>query len=118
MKKLLILVFLLAAFTIATADEKSCPADRAAQLGHDPFGAFHEIMAPAWHVAWPDSNFEALFEAGTAWVENGTVQENSAVKGFFSTRNRSATGSVTSLWPAAWTAAQAVQESPADFRNC
>ncbi len=65
MKIILLVISLgLLIFNFTNADEKSCPSDRAADLGHDPFGAFHEIMAPTWHVAWPDSNFADLFEAG------------------------------------------------------
>lgn len=51
------------------AADQTCPADRAAEAGHNPFGAFHEIMAPTWHGAWPDSNFAALFAAGPAFAE-------------------------------------------------
>ena len=70
MKRIILLISLsMLIFNIASADEKSCPADRAAELGNDPFGAFHEVMAPAWHIAWPDSNFEALFEAGPTFKE-------------------------------------------------
>jgi len=42
----------------------TCPASRAAEAGFDPFDGFHEVMAPAWHQAWPDSNFAELFAAG------------------------------------------------------
>jgi len=70
MTKIFILFFsLLLICNLAVADEKLCPADRASALGHDPFGVFHEIMAPTWHVAWPDSNFKALFEAGGKFKE-------------------------------------------------
>ncbi len=74
MKNILIFtISLLFIFNIAIADEKLCPGDRAAELGHDPFGAFHEIMAPAWHIAWPDSNFKALFTAGPEFKEKFTA---------------------------------------------
>lgn len=66
---LILLLTLLLICSSVTADEKLCPADRAVKLGYTPFGAFHEIMAPAWHVSWPDSNFEALFEAGPEFKE-------------------------------------------------
>ena len=46
-----------------------CPADRAAQLGHDPFHTFHKIMAPAWHTAWPDKDYDALLAAGPKFKE-------------------------------------------------
>ena len=48
----------------AWAQEASCPADRAAELGYQAFADFHAVMAPAWHRAWPDSDFTALFNAG------------------------------------------------------
>ncbi len=40
-----------------------CPAHKAEEMGSSLFGTLHEIMAPAWHEAWPDSNYEALAEA-------------------------------------------------------
>ncbi|HWR83496.1 MAG TPA: hypothetical protein VN285_09340 [Candidatus Deferrimicrobium sp.] len=49
--------------------ESACPAHRAAQLGHDPFGDFHKIMAPAWHIAWPQKEYESLLAAGPKFQE-------------------------------------------------
>ncbi|MFH1687023.1 MAG: hypothetical protein ABIE70_05810 [bacterium] len=48
----------------AVADEVACPADRAALAGFEAFGEFHHAMAQAWHVDWPDSNYQALLAAG------------------------------------------------------
>ena len=58
-----ILILFAVAATIA-ADEATCPASRAADQGFVPFEAFHEVMAPAWHQAWPARDFEALYAAG------------------------------------------------------
>jgi hypothetical protein len=43
---------------------EGCPARRAAQLGHDPIDAFHQVLAPVWHNAWPEKNYQALLEVG------------------------------------------------------
>ncbi|MBD3333872.1 hypothetical protein GF356_13565 [candidate division GN15 bacterium] len=51
-------------------EEQGCPAHRAAQAGHTAFDAFHHAMAPAWHVAWPEKDFEALFAAGPEFKEH------------------------------------------------
>jgi hypothetical protein len=79
-KHLLILValLLLVSLTQATdpADEDlperglaGCPAHRAAELGHNPFEAFHKIMAPVWHGAWPDKDYDSLLAAGPTFKE-------------------------------------------------
>jgi hypothetical protein len=79
-KHLLILValLLLVSLTQATdpADEDlperghaGCPAHRAAELGHNPFEAFHKIMAPVWHGAWPDKDYDSLLAAGPTLKE-------------------------------------------------
>jgi len=60
-------VVLLLALTCAASavgEETTCPASRAADEGFAPFEAFHEVMAPAWHVAWPARDFAALYAAG------------------------------------------------------
>lgn len=44
--------------------EETCPADRAGRQGFEPFEEFHQVMAPAWHQAWPAKDYEALFSAG------------------------------------------------------
>ncbi len=46
-----------------------CPAHQAAKLGFDSFEAFHKIMAPAWHTAWPDKDYDALLAAGPQFKE-------------------------------------------------
>lgn len=51
-------------------EEAGCPAHRAAEAGHTPFEAFHHAMAPAWHVAWPEKDFDALFAAGPKFQEH------------------------------------------------
>jgi uncharacterized protein YqgV (UPF0045/DUF77 family) len=51
------------AFAGTGADESTCPAHRAGSAGHNPFGDFHEVMAPAWHTAWPAKDYDALFAA-------------------------------------------------------
>ncbi len=58
----IILIVLLACGAAAA----QCPADKAqakGEKGVSPFGSFHEIMAPAWHEAYPAKNFEAMFKA-------------------------------------------------------
>jgi len=51
------------------AQSSTCPADRAGEQGYDPFAAFHEIMAPAWHVAWAEKDYAALLAAGPKFVD-------------------------------------------------
>jgi len=53
----------------AWSQTSTCPADRAGEKGYDPFSAFHEIMAPAWHVAWAEKDFDALFAAAPKFVD-------------------------------------------------
>jgi hypothetical protein len=52
---------------------QECPADKAAEKEHNPFSTFHEVMAPAWHEAYPARDFVTLLAAGpkfeTAFVE-------------------------------------------------
>ena len=70
MKKLLsVSVLIILMFAVVSAEESTCPADRAATAGHSPFGDFHEIMAPAWHVAWVEKDYEALFAAGPKFAD-------------------------------------------------
>lgn len=74
-KHLLILaaLLLLIPFTYLSAAEQEqtggCPAHRAATIGFDSFGAFHKIMAPAWHGAWADKDYDALLAAGPKFKE-------------------------------------------------
>ncbi|MBD3332465.1 hypothetical protein GF356_06420 [candidate division GN15 bacterium] len=60
---LLILAALLVAGAV-TADEEGhvCPAHLAAEQGHNAFAEMHHVIAPAWHDAWPNKNYDALIE--------------------------------------------------------
>ncbi len=64
----------------------SCPAHRAAELGHNPFEAFHKIMAPAWHTAWPDKDYDALLAAGPEF--QGAFVGIANMEPTFKTKNR------------------------------
>lgn len=68
-KPALILSVLLLSVAAAGADEGGCPGHRAAKAGFEPFGEFHRILAPAWHGAWPDKDYEALLTAGPKFAE-------------------------------------------------
>jgi len=50
--------------------QSTCPADRAGQQGFSPFEAFHHIMAPAWHQAWPEKDYAALLAVGPQFEES------------------------------------------------
>jgi cytochrome c556 len=71
MNKLAIILPVLFLFWIGTAIsadppsavEANCPADQAADQGIKILGQLHEIMAPAWHEAYPAHNYVALGEA-------------------------------------------------------
>lgn len=52
------------AVLMASDEEQVCPADKAAEAGQSAFEEFHEVMAPAWHTAWPEKDYEALLAAG------------------------------------------------------
>jgi hypothetical protein len=61
----LALVLLLCPAVLTASDEKEvCPADKAAEAGQSAFEEFHNVMAPAWHTAWPEKDYEALLAAG------------------------------------------------------
>ncbi len=64
-----ICLVLLFAASAAFANEETCPASRVNGAAGSPFEAFHEIMAPAWHVAWVEDNYEGLFGAGKEFSE-------------------------------------------------
>ncbi len=79
-KHLLILTSLLLLVPLAQAAEpapedepghthEGCPAHRAAKLGFDAINDFHEIMAPAWHNAWLEKDYNALLAAGPKFKE-------------------------------------------------
>jgi hypothetical protein len=46
-----------------SAVEANCPADQAADQGIKTLGQLHEIMAPAWHEAYPAHDYTVLGEA-------------------------------------------------------
>jgi hypothetical protein len=50
--------------------EAGCPAHRAAEAGHTSFETFHKVMAPAWHVAWPEKDYDALMAVGPEFKEH------------------------------------------------
>jgi hypothetical protein len=64
---LLIVLILPIAVIFAGEDTKVCPADKAAADGQTAFEAFHEVVAPAWHTAWPNKDYDALIAAGPAF---------------------------------------------------
>lgn len=74
-KHLLILaaLLLLVPLTYSAEPEQEsksgCPADQAAKKGFTAFHDFHDVMAPAWHTAWPDKNYDALLAAGPKFKE-------------------------------------------------
>jgi len=72
MKSLVIVVSLLL-IGVGTQAQEGCLADRAAAAGHAPFEAFHQIMAPAWHQAWPNKDYDALLAVGPRFVEAFTA---------------------------------------------
>ena len=59
----LVLVVLLTAAVVSAADEK-CPSAEAPKAGVSDFEGFHKVIAPVWHGAYPDSNFDAMLAAG------------------------------------------------------
>ncbi|MDF1543756.1 MAG: hypothetical protein P1R58_01495 [bacterium] len=68
-KSLLLSLAVLLISAGAVVSQSSCPADRAAQHGYDPFGEFHHVLAPVWHEAWPEKEYDALFAAGPRFAE-------------------------------------------------
>lgn len=57
-------------FFAATASfGQACPADKAAEKGHNAFEEFHHVMAPAWHTAYPEKDYDALLAAGPKFAE-------------------------------------------------
>ena len=46
-----------------------CPADVAAEKGESAFHVFHEVMAPAWHEAYPAEDYEALIAAAPGFTD-------------------------------------------------
>ena len=64
----ILLALLLVAAPGVKGQESSCPAHAAGEKGHKPFEAFHKVMAPAWHQAWPEKNYTVLLAAGDEFV--------------------------------------------------
>lgn len=64
---ILSVILLLASF--AVSEESSCPADRAAKEGYNPFADFHHILAPVWHNSWPEKDYDALLASGPDFAE-------------------------------------------------
>ena len=53
-----------ALFLFAATSFAQCPADKAeAEHRVTPFSAFHTYMAPAWHTAYVDKDFDAMIKA-------------------------------------------------------
>jgi hypothetical protein len=63
------LSIILISFVLMGTLAAQCPADRAAEKGFNPFSEFHHVMAPAWHNAWPNKDYDALLEAGPQFAE-------------------------------------------------
>lgn len=64
MRIVITVMIVLAAATMVAAAEESCPSTHAAKAGISQFEEFHSVMAPVWHGAYPDSNFDAMLAAG------------------------------------------------------
>ena len=60
MKSTLIAVCTALILAVPATSQHVCPADKAAEHGHNPFETFHKIMAPAWHDAYPAEDYDAL----------------------------------------------------------
>lgn len=69
MKKVLFIFVLLFTVSSLMAGEESCPADLASDAGYNPFGDFHHILAPTWHGAYPEKDYDALLAAGPKFLE-------------------------------------------------
>jgi len=68
-KYVLVLLSLLLLSLAAYADEKSCPAKRAADKGFEAIEEFHKVLGPAWHKSWPNKDYDALLAAGPAFAQ-------------------------------------------------
>jgi hypothetical protein len=62
--RVLLGAFLLACYVSLSAEPEQCPADKALERGYTAYDSFHDVMAPAWHTAWPAKDFGSLFKAG------------------------------------------------------
>ena len=66
--QLLVTAMMLFITATITAEPQQCPADKAAEHGYTAYDAFHKLMAPAWHTAWPAKDFGSLFKAGSEFA--------------------------------------------------
>ncbi len=66
--------------------ESGCPAHQASEQGYTAIHDFHEIMAPAWHNAYPDKDYAALLAAGAQFKER--FKAIAALKPNFSSAER------------------------------
>lgn len=55
-----VMLLTLAAVAGEQKGEEFCPAHRVADKGRTAFEEFHKVMAPAWHMAWPKEDYDAL----------------------------------------------------------
>lgn len=69
MKRIAIVLVGLLGMLAVSALGQMCPAERAAEHGMDPFAAFHKVVAPVWHEAWPNKDYETLIAAGPKFKE-------------------------------------------------
>lgn len=68
-KYVLVLLSLLLLSMAVYADEKACPAKRAADKGFEAIEEFHKVLGPAWHKSWSNKDYDALLAAGPAFAE-------------------------------------------------
>jgi hypothetical protein len=64
-----ILTAVLLLSAVAFGADEACPSAQAAKAGVSEFEGFHRVIAPVWHVAYPDSNFEKMLAAGPNFVK-------------------------------------------------
>jgi hypothetical protein len=69
MKRIAIIFMGLSLLLSLSALGQTCPAERAAEHGMNPFATFHEVVAPIWHEAWPNKDYNALIAAGPKFKE-------------------------------------------------
>lgn len=62
--KYLAVVGLLLIPAMVVAQGHVCPSEHAANKGYSAFEEFHNVMAPAWHTAYPANDVKALYAAG------------------------------------------------------
>jgi len=64
MRNLMIVIVVLALAPLVLAADEKCPSAQAANAGVSDFEGFHKVIAPVWHGAYPDSNFDAMLAVG------------------------------------------------------